>query len=248
MSSRTQRVSPGILVFPTHAGPKMPRRFSEIYGDLRRFSEILAPAPNVPKTLTGAANLNQAHGDFGAVPFGLIKLLREYGTPLALASPGALPPGPTAGSSPGSSITTQGSHRETGLVRSQHQNFTGSPSAKRDLRRSLRRRPWRGVWGPLGRANFRSGAAPNVIYRACGKSAWRMALLPWSLASESYRNERTGETLLCHLFEQGPEVSLPDGCPCPFNPATLAPWTTIVNCASELLYRCCVICFIRGPR
>ena len=94
MSSRTQRVSPGILVFPTHAGPKMPRRFSEIYGDFRRFSEILAPAPNVPKTLTGAANLNQAHGDFGAVPFGLIKLLREYGTPLALASPGALPPRP----------------------------------------------------------------------------------------------------------------------------------------------------------
>ena len=138
------------------------RRFSEIYGDFRRFSEILAPAPNVPKTLTGAANLNQAHGDFGAVPFGLIKLLREYGTPLALASPGALPPGPTAGSSPGSSITTQGPHRETGLVRPQHQNFTGPPSAKRDLRRSLRRRPWRGVWGPLGRANFRSGAAPNV--------------------------------------------------------------------------------------
>ena len=71
----------------------------------------------MPKTLAGAANLNQAHGDFGAVPFGLIKVLREYGTPLALASPGALPPGSMAGSSLGSSITTQGSHRETGLVR-----------------------------------------------------------------------------------------------------------------------------------
>ena len=134
-----------------------------MFGDFRRFSEILARTSNVPKTLAGAATSNQTHGDFGAVPFGLIKLLREYGTPLALASPGALPPGSMAGSSLGSSITTQGSHRETGLVRSQHQNFTGPPSAKRDLRRLLRRRPWRGVWSPLERANFRSGAVVVII-------------------------------------------------------------------------------------